>query len=76
MNVSLTSELEKLVNEKVRSGLYQTASEVVREALRLLKQRDDEVRRADQRAGVVPTTTGQRHGDRMSRGRRKQGGKG
>jgi Arc/MetJ-type ribon-helix-helix transcriptional regulator len=42
MNVSLTPELEKLVSEKVRSGLYQTASEVVREALRLLKQRDDE----------------------------------
>ena len=50
MNVSLTPELEELVNEKVRGGLYQTASEVVREALRLLKQRDDEVRRADQRA--------------------------
>jgi putative addiction module CopG family antidote len=52
MNVSLTPELEKLVNEKVRSGLYQTASEVVREALRLLKQRDDDVRRADQRTGL------------------------
>jgi antitoxin ParD1/3/4 len=76
MNVSLTSELEKLVNEKVRSGLYQTASEVVREALRLLKQRDDEVRRADQRAGLVPTQAGQKHDDRTSRGRRKQGGKG
>ena len=47
MNVSLTPELEELVNQKVRSGLYHTASEVVREALRLLKQRDDEVRRAD-----------------------------
>ena len=54
MNVSLTRELEDLVNEKVRSGLYQTASEVVREALRLLKQRDDEARRADQQAGVLP----------------------
>ena len=52
MNVSLTPELEELVNEKVRSGLYHTASEVVREALRLLKQRDDEARRADQRAGL------------------------
>lgn len=40
MNVSLTPELEQLVNEKVESGLYQTASEVVREALRLLKERD------------------------------------
>jgi len=54
MNVSLTPELEKLVNEKVRSGLYQTASEVVREALRLLKLRDDEARRADVRAGLTP----------------------
>jgi antitoxin ParD1/3/4 len=53
MNVSLTPELEALVNEKVRSGLYQTASEVVREALRLLKQRDDEARRADQQAGMA-----------------------
>ena len=40
MNVSLTPELERLVKEKVESGLYQTASEVVREALRLLKERD------------------------------------
>lgn len=53
MNVSLTPELEELVNEKVRSGLYQTASEVVREALRLLKLRDDEARRADQQAGLA-----------------------
>jgi antitoxin ParD1/3/4 len=50
MNVSLTPELEALVNEKVRSGLYQTASEVVREALRLLKNRDDEVQRAERQA--------------------------
>jgi len=54
MNVSLTPELEKLVNDKVRSGLYQTASEVVREALRLLKQRDDEARREAQRADLAP----------------------
>ena len=40
MNVSLTSELEKLVKRRVRSGFYQTASEVVREALRLLQERD------------------------------------
>jgi antitoxin ParD1/3/4 len=40
MNVSLTKELESLVNQKVKSGMYQTASEVVREGLRLLKERD------------------------------------
>lgn len=53
MNVSLTPELERLVNEKVESGLYQTASEVVREALRLLKERDQarERLRADVQAG-------------------------
>lgn len=41
MNVSLTPELEALVNQKVQSGLYSSASEVVREALRLMKERDD-----------------------------------
>ncbi len=40
MNVSLTQELENLVHEKVQSGLYTSASEVVREALRLLNDRD------------------------------------
>ena len=40
MNVSLTVELEELVSKKVKTGLYQTASEVVREALRLLQERD------------------------------------
>ena len=41
MNVSLTPELEKLVSNKVATGLYQTASEVVRDALRLLRERDE-----------------------------------
>ena len=40
MNVSLTPELERLVQDKVKSGLYLSASEVVREALRLLDERD------------------------------------
>jgi uncharacterized protein len=35
MNVSLTAELEKYVRHKVASGLYNNASEVIREALRL-----------------------------------------
>lgn len=33
MNISLTPELEKFVNAKVKSGRYNSASEVVREAL-------------------------------------------
>ncbi|AMV37647.1 type II toxin-antitoxin system ParD family antitoxin [Planctomyces sp. SH-PL62] len=41
MNVSLTPELEKYVDSKVRSGMYHTASEVVREGLRLLKEREE-----------------------------------
>lgn len=41
MNVSLTPQLEALIERKVRQGQYQTASEVVREALRLLADRDD-----------------------------------
>lgn len=41
MNVSLTPELETLVNNKVKSGIYNSASEVVREALRLLKEQDE-----------------------------------
>jgi antitoxin ParD1/3/4 len=41
MNVSLTPELEKFVNGKVESGLYNNASEVVREGLRLLKEYDE-----------------------------------
>lgn len=41
MNVSLTPELEKFVESKVESGLYNNASEVVREGLRLLKEHDE-----------------------------------
>lgn len=41
MNVSLTPELEEIVGIKVKSGLYNSASEVVREGLRLLQQRDE-----------------------------------
>ena len=37
MNVSLTPELEKFVHAKVQAGRYNSASEVVREALRLLE---------------------------------------
>jgi antitoxin ParD1/3/4 len=43
MNVYLTEELEKLVRDKVSSGRYNSASEVVREALRLLEKRDEAI---------------------------------
>lgn len=38
MNVSLTEELGEFVKSKVSSGRYTSASEVVREALRLMEQ--------------------------------------
>jgi antitoxin ParD1/3/4 len=41
MNVHLTPELEQLVHAKVQSGRYNSASEVVREALRIMEQRDE-----------------------------------
>ena len=40
MNVNLTPTLEKLVQDKVKVGRYNSASEVVREALRLLEEKD------------------------------------
>jgi len=45
MNVSLTPTLESFVKETVETGLYNNASEVVREALRLL--RDKELKRKE-----------------------------
>ena len=40
MNVNLTPQLEELVRAKVASGMYPSASEVVREALRLMDEQD------------------------------------
>jgi antitoxin ParD1/3/4 len=40
MNISLTPHLEELIRDKIASGSYNSASEVVREALRLLEQED------------------------------------
>jgi antitoxin ParD1/3/4 len=40
LNVSLTPDLSRFVENRLRSGKNQTASEVVREALRLLEGRD------------------------------------
>lgn len=41
MNISLTPELENFVQNKVNSGLYTSASEVIRESLRLMHTYDD-----------------------------------
>lgn len=58
MNINLTPHLEGMVRQKVDSGLYTSASEVVREALRLMDEQDNlraaklEQLRHDIRAGL------------------------
>jgi antitoxin ParD1/3/4 len=61
VNVSLTPELELLVAEKVKTGMYQTSSEVIREGLRLLKERDEhlEALRRDVRDGFMAVERGE-----------------
>ena len=48
MNVSLTPELEKFVQEKVKSGRYTSASEVVREGLRLMEKQEQRLAEREQ----------------------------
>ncbi len=43
MNVSLTPELEELVNDEMKSGQYKSANEVVREGLRLVRLRREKL---------------------------------
>ena len=64
MNVSLTPELEQLVAAKVASGRYQSASEVFREALRLLEEQDRvrEMRLEEVRRQVAVGLEQARHG--------------
>jgi antitoxin ParD1/3/4 len=59
INVNLTPQLEKMVRQKVDSGLYASASEVVRAALRLMDEQDRlraarlELLRQDIQAGLA-----------------------
>lgn len=41
MNISLTPELDTFVQQKVQTGMYHSASEVIREGLRLLREQDE-----------------------------------
>ena len=65
ININLTPQLEAMVRDKVAGGLYGSASEVVREALRLM-QEQDQLRaiklgqlRADIRAGIESGSAGE-----------------
>ena len=40
MNINLTPQLEEMIRQKVESGMYNSASEVVRDALRLMEEKD------------------------------------
>lgn len=55
MNVHLSEELEQLVQSRVKSGRYGSASEVVRDALRLLVDRDEliELRKQELRKKIA-----------------------
>jgi antitoxin ParD1/3/4 len=70
MNVSLTEELKQFVERKVASGMYHTASEVIREGLRLLAEQDEarEQRITEVRAKVKEGL------DQLDRGEGRSGG--
>ena len=42
MNISLTPEMNEWIKQKIKSGMYKSSSELIREGLRLLKFRDEQ----------------------------------
>jgi len=76
MNISLTPELDRAVKRKVESGLYNNASEVIREALRqsLLREQENEwllreaaIGYAQLEAGAVKRVTSKKKFDDLTR---------
>ncbi len=65
MEISLPPELEKIINEKVESGLYNSPGEVVRESLRLLQEQDElkRIRRDELRREIMLGREQIRNGD-------------
>lgn len=65
MNITLTPELEALIKKKIESGDYNSASEVVRDALKLLKEQDQlkELRREEIRREVMKGVEQIRNGE-------------
>jgi len=80
MQVSLTKDLEKFVPEKVRTGGYSDPSEVVREALRDFRAKDDPAETDSQELAelLLPAVRGRhrpltaRHFDRLRRRARRR----
>ncbi len=78
INVNLTPLLEEMVRQKVKSGLYTSASEVIREALRLMGEQDsfrqakfDQLRQ-DIRAGIESGPATVWDADEIKRAARKR----
>lgn len=67
MNVHLTREMEQFVQSRVQSGRYGSASEVVRDALRLLADRDElmELRKQELRRRIAQGLDSLQRGDGM-----------
>lgn len=72
MHISLTPELETQVRSKVQSGLYNNASEVIREALRFMQQHEElvglmklDALRKELSAGAAQAEAGQFVDDNM-----------
>ncbi|MGB0372114.1 MAG: type II toxin-antitoxin system ParD family antitoxin [Opitutales bacterium] len=59
MNVSLTDQLENFVNRLVERGRYRSASEVVREGLRLLEIRESQLKDSRDENGNNPEQANQ-----------------
>jgi antitoxin ParD1/3/4 len=71
MNVNLTPRLETFVKQKVASGLYNNASEVVREALRIAASRDElELLRSETAKGFAQLREGKTAPLNMAKARR------
>ncbi len=68
MNVSLTKELENFIGELVESGMYYSASEVVRDGLRLLKEQQalKKIRVEELRAEIMLGIKDLKEGNSMS----------
>lgn len=86
-NISLTPELDRFIDSRVESGLYESASEVVREGLRMLRHREElqqkQVERVrariekgwqeSERGEVVSDTEAREHFERRAAQRRTRG---
>lgn len=59
MNISITSQLASFVRGRVKSGRYNNASEVVREALRLMEERELAQLRAAIQEGINAVERGE-----------------